>query len=49
MHPERRQKLVDFVAWAAQPIQGDEKGEAQIFVDRLFVAFGDKAEADPFD
>jgi len=42
MHPERRQKLDEFVAWAAQHIKGDEKGEAQIFLDRLFVAFGHK-------
>ena len=36
----RKQKLSDFVAWANQHITGDEKGEAQIFLDRLFVAFG---------
>jgi type I restriction-modification system DNA methylase subunit len=36
----RKQKLCDFVAWARQHITGDEKGEAQIFLDRLFQAFG---------
>jgi hypothetical protein len=36
----RKQKLSDFVAWVRLHITGDEKGEAQIFLDRLFVAFG---------
>lgn len=38
----RTQKLADFVAWAKQHVTGDEKGEAQIFLDRLFQAFGQK-------
>ncbi len=38
----RSQKLADFVAWTAAHIKGDEKGDAQIFLDRLFQAFGQK-------
>ena len=37
---QRRTNLSKFVAWTAQHIRGDEKGEAQIFLDRLFRAFG---------
>ncbi|MCH8043445.1 MAG: hypothetical protein IID44_06965 [Planctomycetes bacterium] len=33
-------RLESFVAWVADHITGDEKGEAQIFLDRLFQAFG---------
>jgi hypothetical protein len=33
------QKIKDFIAYAAK-LKGDEKGEAQIFLDRLFQAFG---------
>jgi len=40
MHEARQQQLADFVAWAKQYIKGDEKGEAQIFLDHLFGAFG---------
>jgi SAM-dependent methyltransferase len=36
----REEKLAEFVAWAQQHITGDEKGQAQIFLDRLFQAFG---------
>lgn len=32
--------LKDFVAWTQRHLAGDEKGEAQIFLDRLFQAFG---------
>ena len=39
---ERERLLSDFVAWARQHITGDEKGEAQIFLDRIFRAFGQK-------
>ena len=35
----RVERLQRFVAWADQHITGDEKGEAQIFLDRLFQAF----------
>jgi hypothetical protein len=38
----RSQKLADFVTWTAAHIKGDEKGDAQIFLDRLFQAFGQK-------
>lgn len=32
--------LADFVTWTTAHIKGDEKGEAQIFLDHLFNAFG---------
>jgi MmeI, DNA-methyltransferase domain/MmeI, N-terminal domain/MmeI, helicase spacer domain/MmeI, target recognition domain len=32
--------LADFVTWVNAHIKGDEKGEAQIFLDHLFNAFG---------
>src|SRR5947209_5453389 len=34
------QKLSAFVGWCQKHVTGDEKGEAQIFLDRLFQAFG---------
>ena len=36
----RRGRLESFVKWVDENITGDEKGEAQIFLDRLFLAFG---------
>ena len=42
MHETRRQKLADFVGWTRRHITGDEKGEAQVFLDRMFQAFGQK-------
>jgi len=36
----RTQRLAEFVQWVADHIEGDEKGEAQIFLDHLFRAFG---------
>lgn len=36
----REQQLQDFIQWWRQHIKGDEKGEAQIFLDHLFTAFG---------
>jgi type II restriction/modification system DNA methylase subunit YeeA len=39
---DRRQRLAEFTAWAAEHIKGDEKGEAQLFLDRLFQGFGQK-------
>ena len=36
----REERLAEFVGWAKQHITGDEKGQAQIFLDRLFQAFG---------
>ena len=38
----RKDKISDFTAWADAHITGDEKGEAQIFLDRLFHAFGQR-------
>jgi len=35
-----REKLAEFVAWSQRHITGDEKGQAQIFLDRLFQSFG---------
>jgi hypothetical protein len=40
MPSDRTQRLADFVAWVGQHLRGDEKGEAQTFLDRLFKAFG---------
>lgn len=39
MQGDREQRLQAFVAWSAANITGDEKGEAQIFLDRLLQAF----------
>lgn len=36
----RGERLEAFVAWATKNITGDEKGQAQIFLDRLFQGFG---------
>jgi hypothetical protein len=36
----REEKLAEFVGWAQHHISGDEKGQTQIFLDRLFQAFG---------
>ena len=33
-------KLAEFTSWCQKNITGDEKGQAQIFLDRLFQAFG---------
>lgn len=41
-----REKLQEFVAWCARHITGDEKGEAQIFLDHLFQAFGQAGSLD---
>lgn len=37
---EKTAKLLAFKNWTATHIKGDEKGEAQVFLDRLFQAFG---------
>jgi hypothetical protein len=42
----REEKLAEFVAWADKNITGDEKGQAQIFLDRLFQAFGQQGSLD---
>ncbi|MFI6811891.1 DNA methyltransferase [Nonomuraea sp. NPDC050328] len=35
-----REHLADFVRYRQERLSGDEKGEAQVFLDRLFQAFG---------
>lgn len=42
----RQQYLSDFVAWSRQHISGDEKGQSQIFLDRLLQAFGQRGALD---
>src|SRR5439155_8045898 len=42
----REELLRYFVAWATQYVTGDEKGEAQIFLDHLFRAFGQRGSLD---
>lgn len=42
----REAKLADFVTWCSAHITGDEKGQAQIFLDRMFQAFGQKGSLD---
>jgi len=42
MTDERAKPLSNFVAWAAEHITGDEKSQAQIFLDRFFQALGHK-------
>jgi hypothetical protein len=46
MATSRIEKLTEFVAWATANITGDEKGQAQVFLDRLFQAFGRKGTLD---
>jgi len=41
-----REKLSAFTAWCRKNITGDEKGQAQIFLDRLFQAFGQSGSLD---
>ena len=40
MQADRVAKLGEFTDFVAAHIKGDEKGEAQVFLDRLFRAFG---------
>lgn len=40
MDPQRTERLAAFASWVATHIRGDEKGESQVFLDRLFRAFG---------
>ena len=35
-----REKLIESTEWCQKHTTGDEKGQAQIFLDRLFQAFG---------
>ncbi|MFN9472701.1 DNA methyltransferase [Acidovorax sp.] len=37
---EKAARLSEFVTWVGAHIRGDEKGEAQVFLDRLFKGFG---------
>jgi hypothetical protein len=46
MADSRSEKLAAFTAWAQAHITGDEKGQAQIFLDRLFQAFGHPGSLD---
>src|SRR5476651_1718637 len=46
MHPSLAADLTAFVAWTQAHITGDEKGQAQIFLDRLFIAFGHAGSLD---
>jgi hypothetical protein len=46
MQEIRSSKLRTFVEWSGKHITGDEKGQAQIFLDRLFQAFGQKGSLD---
>ena len=39
-------QLAEFIAWCQKNITGDEKGQAQIFLDRLFHAFGQPGSLD---
>ena len=38
METERVKRLAGFVSWVGANIKGDEKGEAQVFLDRIFQA-----------
>ena len=40
METERAKRLAEFVSWVGANIRGDEKGEAQVYLDRFFQAFG---------
>ena len=42
MGTDRKSRLQDFATWADAHITGDEKGEAQIFLDHMFRAFNQK-------
>jgi hypothetical protein len=46
MDEQRQQRLSEFVNWTTQHITGDEKGQAQIFIDHLFQAFGRQGSLD---
>jgi hypothetical protein len=39
LETDRAKRLTDFVSWVGANIRGDEKGEAQVFLDRFFQAF----------
>jgi hypothetical protein len=44
-----REKLSEFMTWCAKYITGDEKGQAQVSLDRLFQAFGQPGSLDVGD
>src|SRR5437879_3592456 len=46
IHSARADRLARFVDWTRTNITGNEKSEAQIFLDRLFQAFGQKGALD---
>jgi hypothetical protein len=46
MSDARKERLAAFVEWARNHVTGDEKGEAHIFVDHLFQAFGQRGSLD---
>jgi hypothetical protein len=46
MHESRQLALQTFVTWCQKNITGDEKGEAQIFLDHLFQAYGQSGSLD---
>ncbi|NOU36979.1 MAG: class I SAM-dependent DNA methyltransferase [Kiritimatiellaceae bacterium] len=46
MSNPKSEKLAAFVTWTQAHITGDEKGQAQIFLDRLFQAFGHAGSLD---
>lgn len=46
MSNPRTEKLAGFVEWTRLHVKGDEKGEAHIFLDRLFQAFGHPGSLD---
>ena len=46
MSDPRQDRLNDFVAWTRAHVTGDEKGQAHIFLDHLFQAFGQRGSLD---
>jgi hypothetical protein len=42
LHNDLRPRLEEFVEWVGAHIKGDEKGEAQVYLDRFFQALGHK-------
>jgi hypothetical protein len=41
-----REKLAEFTTWCAKHVTGDEKGQVQIFLERLSRAFGQPGSLD---
>lgn len=42
----RQERLAAFVEWCRAHVRGDEKGEAQVFLDHLFRAFAQPGAMD---